>query len=213
VSNYERNQLLSRFADQGAKVQVIPNGLNLEEFKGIEKEKNSEKRSKSVLCVTRLEKYKGVDRVLESFQKLDDSFQLEIVGKGQQKQELVGLAHKLGLAGRALFSQDLPREELIRKYMKADVFILLSRYEAYGITVAEALAAGTPCIVASGSALTEWIDDQTCFGVDGTDASAVADMIRKVSNLQIRRRESLDWDKIAELVTHVYEEQMAKKLA
>ncbi|MEN6553316.1 MAG: hypothetical protein ABFC34_10595, partial [Methanobacterium sp.] len=39
-------------------------------------------------------------------------------------------------------------------------------HEAYGITVAEALAAGTPCVVAKGSALEEFVNGRNCIGIE-----------------------------------------------
>lgn len=78
---------------------------------------------------------------------LPDNYILEIVGKGSYKPKIVELARKLKVIDRIRFYQDLSRKELIERYAKANVFVLLSRHEAFGIVVAEALAAKTPCIV------------------------------------------------------------------
>jgi glycosyltransferase involved in cell wall biosynthesis len=64
---------------------------------------------------------------------------------------------------------------------RADLLVLLSNSEAYGIVVAEALALGTPCIVADSTALHEFVAEPGCFGVDyPPDSQKVARLITEV---------------------------------
>jgi glycosyltransferase involved in cell wall biosynthesis len=155
--------VLRNFKVDEKKVVVIPNGLNLEEFRGLKKRVEN---CRIILYVGRLERYKGMHYLIEALPKLDSDIVLEIVGKGPFKEHLVKLAKKLKVENRVRFFQDLPRKELLQRYVDASLFVLLSRYEAYGISVAESLAAGVPCLVANSSALTEWIDNTHCFGID-----------------------------------------------
>ena len=163
VSKHERALILRDFKVNEAKVIVVPNGFNLKEYQGLHKGK---KDFRAILCVGRLEQYKGAQYLIEALPKMDNDILLEIVGKGPYKETLVRLAKRLDVTNRVRFSQDLPRHSLLQKYVDADLFVLLSTHEAYGISVGEALCAGTPCLVANISALKEWIDDVNCFGVD-----------------------------------------------
>ena len=202
VSNYERNLVMKRFKVDEKKVVVIPNGINLEEFKGLKKRS---KNCRVILYVGRLEKYKGVDYLIKALPKLDDDVYLEIVGKGPHKKSLVKLVNRLGVRSIVKFYQDLPRKELLQKYVDADLFALLSNYEAFGISVAEALASRTPCIVANTSALKEFVDDKTCFGIKyPIDVGALAKLVHKVIGRKATRVKLLDWDDTVKQLVKVY---------
>ena len=102
-------------------------------------------------------------------------------------------------------AKDLSREELIRKYAEADVFVLLSKHEAYGIAVAEALASRTPCVVAKTSALAEWVDDKNVFGINyPPNISELAELIRKASKAEVGDVRIPSWDEVAERIEKLY---------
>jgi glycosyltransferase involved in cell wall biosynthesis len=206
VSNYEKRLVQKNFDVASDKIHVIPNGVNLEEFKDVDKMKDQKDRSlKRVLYVGRIEKYKGLDYVVKSLNHLPDEFILEIVGKGSYKPKIVEIAKKLGVISRVRFYQDLSREELVERYAKADVFVLLSKHEAFGIAVAEALAAKTPCVVAKTSALKEWVDEKNVFGVDyPIDVLELAELIKKVSEVDAVDVKLPDWNEVAERLTEIY---------
>ena len=201
-SNYEKDLVIEDFQIEGNKIAVIPNGVHLKDFRGLEKK---EREHQTILCVARLEEFKGVQYAIEALPLLEESIRLEIVGKGPYKASLVGLAKKLGVAHRIDFYQDLRGRELINRYVNADLFMLLSRYESFGITVTEALASKTPCIVANTSALKEWVDNKNCFSVDypimsGKLASLITDIMgRKVEDVNL-----LDWDEVTKQIEMVY---------
>ena len=208
VSNYEKKLVLKNFRIEESKVHVIPNGINLEEFKNVDEIKKRKDRSvKTILYVGRIEKYKGLDFVVKALKLLPENFILEIVGKGSYKPKIVKLAKDLGVSDRIKFYQDLSREELIEKFAKADVLVLLSKHEAYGLVVAEALASKTPCVVANTSALSEWIDGKSVFGVDyPIDVRVLTDMIVNVSNVRVECIELHTWDSIYEHIKNVYQD-------
>jgi glycosyltransferase involved in cell wall biosynthesis len=202
VSNHEKSLIVNNFKVDDEKVVVIPNGVNLEEFKSLKRIKKS---CKTMLCVSRLEKYKGIQYLIEVLPLLESDVVLEIVGKGPYKENLVKLAEKLNVSDRVKFFQVLPRSELLQKYVDADVFVLLSKHEAYGLSVAEALCAGTPCIVANTSALTEWVDGGNCFGIDyPIDLDVLADLIMKVMGKRVCKTAVLDWNEVANRLAKLY---------
>ena len=87
---------------------VIPNGVNLKEFKGLKKEP---KKTRTILFVGRLEKSKGIAYLIRAMPLLDIDISLEIVGKGAYQGSLLRLVEKLGVNGRVHFYHDLPRNE------------------------------------------------------------------------------------------------------
>lgn len=201
-SNYEKDMVIEDFQIESTKIAVIPNGVNLKEFRGLEK---LEREHKTILCVARLEEFKGVQYAIEALPLLEESVRLEIVGRGPYKARLTNLAKKLGVAHRIDFYQDLRGRELINRYVNADLFVLLSRYDSFGITVAEALASQTPCIVSNTSALKEWVDNKNCFGIDYPISSGqLARLINKVSGRKVQDVNLLDWDEVIKRTETVY---------
>lgn len=209
VSNYERKLVMKRFKVDEKKVVVIPNGINLEGFKGLKKRS---KGCRVILYVGRLEKYKGVDYLIKTLPKLDDDIFLEIVGEGSYKRNLVKLINKLDVRSRVKFYQVLSRKDLLQKYADANSVVLLSEFEAFSITIAEALTAGTPCIVANTSALTEWIDNENCFGISyPINVDELSKLINHVIGSNVRaylrnaiREKIQEWDEVVERLERIY---------
>lgn len=206
VSHYEKTLLKARFGLEERKLNVIPNGIDLKEFEYLEKPKAE---NNLILCVARLESYKGIQYLVQVLPRLNDDIRLEIVGQGPYKETLARLSKKLGVAERVNIHHHLPRKELLQRFAKASVFVLLSKYEAYGISVAEALAARTPCIVANTSALREWIDHKNCFGIDyPIRIEELTGIIEKVMRKKIIEVRLPTWDEIADKTIAVYEDAL-----
>lgn len=212
VSNFEKELILKNFNIDSSKIFVIPNGVDLDEFKDVENIKRQKDEDiKIILYVGRIEKYKGLDYVVKALKYLPENYMLEIVGTGSYKSKIVKLARNFGVINRIRFYRDLSRDELIERYAKADVLVLLSKYEAYGLVVAEALASKTPCIVANTSALSEWIDNENVFGIDyPIDISRLVRLIIDVSEIEVKNVSVQDWVSIAEQIKNVYMQLMEK---
>ena len=215
VSEYEKSLIREEFDCHPEKIEVIPNGVDYNEFLGL---KRRDKGYRSILYVGYLVDYKGPQYLVEVLPRLDKDIVLEIVGKGPARPFLEKRAFELGVLDRVKFSQDLTRKELVQKFVDADVFALLSKYEAYSIVVAEALTAGTQCIVTNTSALQEWVDDETCFGVDfpislnrlGEMVNSVMDnRIEKQSLGKWRGKKVLDWNEVTSRTEAVYEDNLS----
>ncbi|MEN3062097.1 MAG: glycosyltransferase family 4 protein [Candidatus Methanosuratincola petrocarbonis] len=205
VSNFEKHLVMRDFGLSNEDVAVIPNGIDLKEFANLKKRENDHK---VILYVGRLEKYKGIDYLIRALHWLGNEFILEIVGSGPHREDLLRLIDNLGVKDRVKFFQNLPRDELLQKYADADVFALLSEHEAYGISVAEALAAGTPCIVANTSALSEWIDGENCYGVGyPINVEELAHLISSVAGKKIDALtlQLPTWDVCAEKIIEIYD--------
>jgi len=209
VSEYEKGLIIDHFGVDQEKLVVIPNGVNLKEFRNYERWHGSRR---VVLYVGRLERYKGVQYLIEALPRLDNNTLLEIVGQGPYEKNLVKLARRLHVEDRAEFHQNLPRKTLLQKYFSSSLLALLSQYEAYSIVIAESLVAGMHCIVANNSSLTEWIDNQNCFGIDyPIKIEVLSQLIRdivssetKVDLKKLKGNKIADWEDVVERLEKVY---------
>lgn len=211
VSEYEKNLIYSQFGFDSDKVVVVPNGVSLREFSGL---KRNDHDGKHVLFVGNLFEYKGAQYLVEVLPKLGQDVVLQIVGRGPFKRFLEKRAEALNVRDRVEFYDYLSRKDLLQKYVDSDLFVLLSRYEAYSLVVAEALVAGTPCIVANTSALREWINNQTVFGIGfpinlGELSKTIAFVIGsdKPYCVTMRRmgNKILDWDDVTTRLEAIYQ--------
>ena len=206
ISKYEKQLLVNDFAINESKIRVIPNGIDHSQFSSL---KAVPRESRTILYVGRLERYKGVQYIIGALPLLDKGICLEIVGKGAYEASLMALVNRLRLNNRVRFCRDLSRQELLEKYARAGVFVLLSRHEAFSLVVAEALASRTPCIVARTSALTEWVDDRNCLGIDYPINSAeLAELVARVIGKQVRHERLWDWAEVAQSTTALYREEL-----
>src|SRR5712664_611150 len=157
VSRFEAGIMGEAFPDSAGKIKVIPNGVDSEL---LSRYSWSPPSSPRILFVGRLERYKNADKLLAAFAILRQkrpSLKLTVVGKGPAKEELLSQAAHLQLGSSVEWLEGLTKPELYALYESSTMFVLLSYLEAYGIVVAEAVAVGTPVIVANSSALSEFV--------------------------------------------------------
>jgi glycosyltransferase involved in cell wall biosynthesis len=83
--------------------------------------------------------------------------------------------------------------------------VTLSGFEAYGMTVAEALAAGTPCVVREAGALVDWVERADVVGVDETTVTEVAAAVRRAVSLDAPSESLPTWEDVVDDVEAVYE--------
>jgi glycosyltransferase involved in cell wall biosynthesis len=216
VSEYEASLIQKDFVVSSEKIQIIPNGV---------KQINSSIKKKregnviSLLYVGYVRRYKGVQYILSAMEKLekkhDKKVILNIIGTGDYENEIKKLAKNLNLEGRVFWYSNLSENELYQKYKNTDIFLLLSHAEAYGIVVAEALASGTPCIVAKTSALSEFVNEPGCFGIEyPPDPEKLASLILKIYNSDVKvgpfnQNKIRTWDEVAKEYEEVYNEALA----
>jgi len=170
VSRYEAKLLKRDFGLSGNKIEVIPNGVDVFTHPIYKKKAKDDNGPIRLLYVGRLEEYKGVQYIIKSMKVIKDKYGLDvtltIVGNGSYKEQLITLAKKLGLEKNIKLFGNVPRDELHKMYSSHDILLLLSKAEAYGMVVAEALANGAPCIVSTSMALKEFTYERGCFGVN-----------------------------------------------
>ena len=180
ASEYEKEKLLLDFPRLRQKALVISPGIA--PIVGTDVPRDPD----CLLYVGRLVGYKGLDHILRAIAVLRERNRrahLRVVGTGPAEGELRGLVSELGLEGQVEFLGEVGEEALAQEYSRASCLLLLSSAEAYGLVVAEALAIGTPCIVARSAALTEFTSEPGCLGVDWPPKpEEVADLIAQVQD-------------------------------
>jgi phosphatidylinositol alpha-1,6-mannosyltransferase len=155
VSRYTRAQVLNWAATAPERVVVLPNtvGANFTPGDGSKLRSAWGLRGKRVLLsVGRLaaqERYKGHDRVIRTIPKLLEAGHdvvYVIVGEGDDRARLRLLAEQERVVDRVYFMGALDRAMLADAYRMADLFVMPSTGEGFGIAFLEAMACGTPAI-------------------------------------------------------------------
>jgi glycosyltransferase involved in cell wall biosynthesis len=106
-----------------------------------------------VIFVGQLIERKGVDLLLQALASLPGEYpglRLSIVGGGAERESLEGTAARLGIAGRVAFEGVISSDQVPARIARADLLVLPSRWDGWGLVVNEALMAGVPVLVSDG---------------------------------------------------------------
>lgn len=136
-----------------APIVLLPNGVDLPSFSRTNIRRKKEFRT--LLFLSRLHPKKGLDRLLQAWlllQSKHPTWRLVIAGQGEHKHviEIHELAEKLGLE-RVFFTGPVYGKFKSEEYFSADLFVLPTHSENFGMVVAEALAHGCPVVVSRGA--------------------------------------------------------------
>jgi phosphatidylinositol alpha-1,6-mannosyltransferase len=179
VSRFTRGRLLSWAAIAPERVLVLPNtvadaftpgdGSSLRKAWGLE-------GKRVLLTVGRMdarERYKGHDRVIAALPQLvaeGHDVAYLILGEGDDRERLGTLSRTAGVGDRVHFMGAVGRETLVQAYQLADVFVMPSTGEGFGIAFLEAMASGTPALgLAAGGALDALADGKLGIAVNEAD--------------------------------------------
>ena len=160
-------------------------------------------QKKTVLALGRLAENKGYDLLIPAFKELivrepEAHLHLALGGEklGEKEEKILQhcrqLVEELGLSEAVTFSGYVSEEELPDYYRAADLFVLCSRYEPFGMTAVEAMACGTPTVATTHGGLYRVLK----FGMDGlyADSFDAADLgITMMKPLKYRKL----WDRLS----------------
>lgn len=140
------------------KIKIIPNGIELSKYVKKEPDRNILSKyeihdeDKVLLFVGRIEKYKGIQDLIEFINKIErmedrPNVKLIIIGEDAgYKGKLEKLARKLRVDDKIIFAQTVSEKEKIELFHRADIFPFPSKMEGFGIVLLEAMATNTLCI-------------------------------------------------------------------
>ena len=207
------------------KLVMIPNGVNTRVYENSENEdvnafrtKFAMPHEKIVLYVGRLVYEKGIHLLINAVPKVlarvDAKF--IIVGSGYMKEQLLSIVKSMRLEHKVLFLGFVDDETLVRLQKCADVSVVPSLFEPFGIVALEAMAAKSPVVVSDTGGLSEIVDhDVTGFKVYPNNPESLALGITKIlldenykkyirENAFRKVQEKYDWQKIAQQTKHIY---------
>ena len=204
---------------------VIPNGIELYKFKteltGLSKLQTgsySSDTDQNIIFVGTLRQIKGVRYLIEamSIMRLNDPHvELMIVGDGEEKEYLQKLTSDLNLNNCVSFVGKVPNDD-IPKYMKeADLFVLPSLSESFGIVNIEAMASGLPIVSTNVGGLPDLIKDGiNGFLVNPRDPAAIAEksllilndknLKERISQNNLSEAKKYSWDYVIERLVDEY---------
>jgi glycogen(starch) synthase len=225
-SNYMVQHVKWAFGLPNDKLAMVPNGVNPHVYSSLENQDLKEFRSKYampqekiVLYVGRLVYEKGIHILINAvpkvLAKVDAKF--VIVGSGYMQEQLSNIVKSMGLEHKVLFTGFVDEVSLQKLQKVADVSVVPSMFEPFGIVALEAMAAKSPVVVSDTGGLSEIVEhDASGVKVYPNNADSLAWGIIKVladdgyakhirENAYKKILEKYDWDKIAQQTRGMYE--------
>ena len=232
-SNYMKCELQRLFGLPFEKINVIPNGINLNNFSGIDKDYDFRRKyamdnEKIILYIGRLVHEKGIQHLISAMPKIINGYndtKLIIGGKGGMYDELNEQAKALGIEDKVYFTGYLSSKEVQKMYKCADIAVFPSTYEPFGIVALEAMLAGVPTVVSDIGGLYEIVE----HGVNGMksyagNCNSIADSVLNLlynhqlcdnitKNAKNKVKQEFNWNKITNDTFFTYEKAICQTVA
>jgi D-inositol-3-phosphate glycosyltransferase len=226
ASTHERGLLARLYGADESRVAVIPCGVDLDRFRPLDRAAARAAvglplDAQVVLFIGRPEPLKGADLLIDAVAELEDSRPLLVLVGGDERSSaylgsLRARADAAGITDRVRFAGATPQERLPLYYNAADVCVVPSYYESFGLVALEAMACGTPVIASEVGGLAFLVKDgETGFHVPDRDPEVLADRICQIITDPLLRAElgeqagayarGYAWPIIAEKIVGVYE--------
>jgi D-inositol-3-phosphate glycosyltransferase len=221
----ERTQIVRSCGVSANRVQVIPCGVDLQLFTAQQKQQARKKlglksSQPMLLFVGRLDPFKGPDLFLRAAAMMKEQAQLVVVGGklhgDKELQELQKLARDLDISQRVHFLGARPQQELPLLYSAADVTVVPSYHESFGLVAVESLACGTPVVATrAGGLMTIVQNNETgylvprCPGFFAERLDTLLSEPELLARMQLAARPSVlhfSWSSVADQVNHIYDD-------
>jgi len=238
----ERDDLVQLYHTDPEKITIIPCGVNLDLFQPLSQEESKKEIAFStddflITYVGRLENRKGIDTLLEAIHLVDNpSIQLVIVGgtptdkpflswaelSEEPYKKYMAMIDEYGIEKQVTFTGGKSQDQLSRYYSAADITVIPSHYEPFGMTAIEAMACGSSVIASRVGGLKSTVKENKVGALfESRDASQLAEKIRIIfdqpsMNVEFRKNarpyveENFSWKSVAKSVAGVYQELITK---
>ena len=227
------------------KTTIIPCGVNLKRFRKVSMDtaRNTingfSKETKIIMYIGRLDQRKGIETLLRSFPLVlnnfpshKENFKVIIIGgklgkkadpdDKREMRRLEGIAKEMGIEQQTNFWGRRNQERLRYYYSSADVCVIPSYYEPFGLTALEAMRCGTPVVASNVGGLTFTVqDNKTGLSFPAKDEKQLAEKITSLlKNQKLRERvcenayvfaSEFGWKKIVSDISKLYQQLLIKK--
>ena len=160
----------------GARMVTVPNVVDTETFAAPDPPRGHDHPPRLVNVAALAEK-KGHVHLLEAMTELDEAT-LEVIGDGELRESLERRARELGLGDRVVFAGERPKAKVAERMRAADLFVLPSLAETFGVVLIEAMATGLPSVATRVGGVPEVLSESTGVLVAPADSGALAAGIR-----------------------------------
>ena len=232
-SNYMKNELQRLFGLPYEKINVIPNGVNMNLFNGIERDYNFRRKfamdnEKIILFMGRLVYEKGIQHLISAMPKILNGYhdtKLVICGKGGMIDELKAQASALGISEKVYFAGYMNGKDVQKMYKAADISVFPSTYEPFGIVALEAMLSENPVVVSDIGGLNEIVQHKengmkTYCGNSNSIADSILELLydhklcseitKKAKN---KVRNEYNWNKISQDTHFAYQKAICQSMA
>jgi glycogen(starch) synthase len=232
-SHYMRGHVADIYDIDERRITVIPNGIDPRDLRPVD-DLNSlrlqfaQPEQKLVLLVGRLVYEKGFQLALDALPGVIEKVpgvRFLVAGSGTHEGELKAQAERLGLSEHGVFLGWIGDDALHSLYRIADLCVVPSLYEPFGLVALEAMASGCPCIVADTGGLREVVPAGERVGLrfNGGDPEHLGVMIeRLLVDVELRDRLvteatehvlSFDWSDVAQRTRAIYSDVLPHREA
>jgi len=234
VSNLTRDIFLQEYDIDPQRVTVIHPGVDLKDYAtadkkliraDIRREYGFNPEETMIMFTSMNFEIKGLDAIMLALAKLkaqQHSFKLLVVGKGNVK-KYTQIAREAGIAESVVFTGMLSKQKLIRLYLAGDMYVMLSKFDTFGMVVLEAMAAGQPVIISSNVGAKDIVQEgKNGFIIsDTSDADYIAAKIGLLLNENNRKSmpsaayqtaSENTWDMVAAKYQNMYEDILDTKM-
>ncbi len=232
-SNYMKNELQRLFGLPYEKINVVPNGVNLSLFNGIERDYNFRRKyamdnEKIILFMGRLVYEKGIQHLISAMPKILEGYRdskLVICGKGGMIDELREQVKAMGIENKVYFAGYMSGKDVQKMYKAADIAVFPSTYEPFGIVALEAMLSENPVVVSDIGGLDEIVQHKVngmksyCGNPNSIadsilellyDHKLCADITKRAKN---KVRNEYNWSKIAQDTHFIYQKAICQSVA
>ena len=232
-SNYMKNELQRLFGLPFEKINVVPNGVNLNIFAGVERDYEFRRRyamdnEKIILFMGRLVYEKGIQNLIAAMPKILNGYndaKLVIAGKGGMIDELRQQVHALGIDNKVYFAGYMNGKDVQKMYKAADISVFPSTYEPFGIVALEAMLSENPIVVSDIGGLNEIVQHRengmkAYAGNPNSIADSVLELLfdHQLCNNIVKKaknkvRNEYNWNKIAQDTHFTYQKAICETMA
>ncbi len=225
-SPHERDAMARLYGADPKRIELVPCGVDLSRFRPLDQEESRKRLGlngdKVFLFVGRIESLKGVDLLVHTAAHLEISQGVRVLvvggddGQSHEVERLRQLAQDLEVAEVVDFVGQVDQEELPVYYSAADVCVVPSFYESFGLAALESMACGTPVVASRVGGLstiiqhghTGYLKSWRCpeaFANSLEMITSSKSLLESMGQAARRRAEGMGWDQVASAMAAHYQ--------